>query len=91
MTPPDTDTAETTDMNEHCPDCGHTLAEHKAWAGAEKGIESVKTGASDAKVVDLTEREPAHNQRLSRRLSSDATKTLRVAQVAVRYWSIPTC
>ena len=29
--------------------------------GAEKGIESVKTGASDAKVVDLTEREPAHN------------------------------
>jgi hypothetical protein len=72
-------------MNEHCSDCDHTLAEHKAWAGAEKGIESVKTGASDAKVVDLTEREPSHNWRLSRRLWSDATNTLCVAQVAVRY------
>ena len=30
-------------------------------AGAEKGIESVKTNASGAKVVDLTEQEPAHN------------------------------
>jgi uncharacterized protein YegP (UPF0339 family) len=30
-------------------------------ASAEKGIESVKTSASDAKVVDLTEREPAHH------------------------------
>jgi uncharacterized protein YegP (UPF0339 family) len=30
-------------------------------ASAEKGIESVKTNASGAKVVDLTEREPAHN------------------------------
>jgi uncharacterized protein YegP (UPF0339 family) len=29
-------------------------------ASAEKGIEAVKTGASAAKVVDLTEREPAH-------------------------------
>jgi hypothetical protein len=48
-------------MNEHCPDCGHTLAEHKAWAGAEKGIGSVETGASEAKVVDLIEREPAHD------------------------------
>jgi uncharacterized protein YegP (UPF0339 family) len=28
---------------------------------AHKGIESVKTSAPDAKVVDLTEREPAHN------------------------------
>jgi uncharacterized protein len=28
---------------------------------AHKGIESVKTDAYDAKVVDLTEREPAHN------------------------------
>jgi uncharacterized protein len=28
---------------------------------AEKGIESVKTNAPAAKVVDLTEREPAHN------------------------------
>ena len=28
---------------------------------AEKGIESVKTNAPDAKVADLTEREPAHN------------------------------
>jgi Domain of unknown function (DUF1508) len=28
---------------------------------AHKGIESVKTSASAAKVVDLTEREPAHN------------------------------
>jgi uncharacterized protein len=32
-------------------------------ASAEKGIESVKTNAPGAKVVDLTEREPAHNQR----------------------------
>ena len=30
-------------------------------ASAEKGIESVKTSASGAKVVDLTEREAAHN------------------------------
>ncbi len=30
-------------------------------ASAEKGIESVKTNAPGAKVVDLTEREPAHN------------------------------
>jgi hypothetical protein len=30
-------------------------------AGAEKGIESVKTSAPAAKVVDLTEREAAHN------------------------------
>ena len=30
-------------------------------ASAEKGIESVKANASAAKVVDLTEREPAHN------------------------------
>ena len=30
-------------------------------ANAEKGIESVKTNAPNAKVVDLTEREPAHN------------------------------
>jgi uncharacterized protein len=29
--------------------------------GAHKGIESVKTSAPAAKVVDLTEREPAHN------------------------------
>jgi uncharacterized protein YegP (UPF0339 family) len=28
---------------------------------AHKGIESVKTSAAAAKVVDLTEREPAHN------------------------------
>ena len=28
---------------------------------AHKGIESVKTSAPAAKVVDLTEREPAHN------------------------------
>jgi hypothetical protein len=28
---------------------------------ARKGIESVKTSAAAAKVVDLTEREPAHN------------------------------
>jgi len=28
---------------------------------AHKGIESVKTNAPDAKVVDLTEQEPAHN------------------------------
>jgi uncharacterized protein len=30
-------------------------------ASAEKGIESVKTNAPGAKVVDLTEREPAHS------------------------------
>jgi uncharacterized protein len=30
-------------------------------ASAEKGVESVKTNAPGAKVVDLTEREPAHN------------------------------
>lgn len=30
-------------------------------AGAEKGIESIKTNAPDAKVAYLTEREPAHN------------------------------
>jgi uncharacterized protein len=30
-------------------------------ASAEKGIASVKTSAPDAQVVDLTEREPAHN------------------------------
>ncbi|MGB8387470.1 YegP family protein [Mycobacterium sp.] len=30
-------------------------------ASAEKGIDSVKTNAPDAKVEDLTEREPAHN------------------------------
>jgi uncharacterized protein YegP (UPF0339 family) len=30
-------------------------------ASAEKGIESVKTSAPDAKVVDLSEHEPAHN------------------------------
>ena len=28
---------------------------------AHKGIESVKTSAPAAKIVDLTEREPAHN------------------------------
>jgi uncharacterized protein YegP (UPF0339 family) len=28
---------------------------------AEKGMESVKTNVPGAKVVDLTEREPAHN------------------------------
>ena len=30
-------------------------------ASAENGIESVKRNAPAAKVVDLTEREPAHN------------------------------
>ncbi|HYB82713.1 MAG TPA: DUF1508 domain-containing protein [Mycobacterium sp.] len=30
-------------------------------ASAEKGIAAIKTSASDAKVVDLTEQEPAHN------------------------------
>jgi len=30
-------------------------------ASAEKGIESIKANAPDAKVVDLTEQEPAHN------------------------------
>ena len=30
-------------------------------ASAQKGIESVKTNAPGATVVDLTEREPAHN------------------------------
>jgi uncharacterized protein len=30
-------------------------------ASAEKGIESIKASAADAEVVDLSEREPAHN------------------------------
>ena len=30
-------------------------------ASAEKGIESVKSSASAAQVVDLTERQPAHH------------------------------
>lgn len=30
-------------------------------ANAEKGIESVKTNAPSATVVDLTEQQPAHN------------------------------
>ena len=34
---------------------------YKTKASAEKGIEAVKTSASTAKVVDLTERESAHN------------------------------
>ncbi len=34
---------------------------YKTKASAEKGIEAVKTSASAAKVVDLTEREPAHH------------------------------
>lgn len=34
---------------------------YDAKAGAKKGIESVKTNASAAEVVDLTERAPAHN------------------------------
>ncbi len=34
---------------------------YKTKASAEKGIEAVKASASAAKVVDLTEREPAHN------------------------------
>jgi uncharacterized protein YegP (UPF0339 family) len=43
---------------------GEIVAASQAYdtkAGAEKGIESVKTNASAAKVVDLTEREPAHH------------------------------
>ena len=43
---------------------GEIVAASQAYdtkAGAEKGIESVKTNASDAKVLDLTERQPAHN------------------------------
>jgi hypothetical protein len=39
------------------PGVGTTRAEESA----HKGIESVKTSAPAAKVVDLTEREPAHN------------------------------
>ena len=34
---------------------------YKTKASAEKGIEAVKASAPAAKVVDLTEREPAHN------------------------------
>jgi uncharacterized protein len=30
-------------------------------ASAAKGIEAIKTSAPDAKVVDLSEQEPAHN------------------------------
>ena len=43
---------------------GEIIAASQAYdirASAEKGIESVKTNAAGAKVVDLTEREPAHN------------------------------
>jgi uncharacterized protein YegP (UPF0339 family) len=43
---------------------GEIIAASQAYdtrASAEKGIESVKTNAAAAKVVDLTEREPAHN------------------------------
>jgi uncharacterized protein YegP (UPF0339 family) len=43
---------------------GEIIAASQAYdtrASAEKGIESVKTNAPGAKVVDLTEREPAHN------------------------------
>ncbi len=43
---------------------GEIIAASQAYdtrAGAEKGIQSVKTSAPVAKVVDLTEQEPAHN------------------------------
>ena len=43
---------------------GESIAASQAYdtrASAEKGIDSVKTNAAAAKVVDLTEREPAHN------------------------------
>ena len=43
---------------------GEIIAVRQAYdtkAGAEKRIESVKTNASAAKVVDLTERAPAQN------------------------------
>jgi len=43
---------------------GESIAASQAYdtrASAEKGIESVTTNASGAKVVDLTERVPAHN------------------------------
>lgn len=42
---------------------GEIIAASQAYdtkAGAEKGIESVRTNAPAAKVVDLTEQEPAH-------------------------------
>jgi uncharacterized protein YegP (UPF0339 family) len=43
---------------------GEIIAASQAYdtkASAEKGIESIKTNASSATVVDLTERQPAHN------------------------------
>ncbi|MBV8788104.1 MAG: DUF1508 domain-containing protein [Mycobacterium sp.] len=43
---------------------GEIIAASQAYetkASAEKGIESVKTSAASAPVVDLTERQPAHN------------------------------
>jgi uncharacterized protein len=43
---------------------GEIIAASQAYdtkAGAEKGIESIKTNAPSATVVDLTERQPAHN------------------------------
>ena len=43
---------------------GESIAASQAYdtrASAEKGIDSVKTNAAAAKVVDLTEREPAYN------------------------------
>ena len=43
---------------------GEIVAASQAYetkANAEKGIEAVKTGASAAQVVDLTEPQPAHH------------------------------
>jgi uncharacterized protein len=43
---------------------GEIIAASQAYEtneSAHKGIESVKTNAASATVVDLTEREPAHN------------------------------
>jgi uncharacterized protein len=43
---------------------GEIIAASQAYetkSSAEKGIVSIKTSAPDAKVVDLTQPEPAHN------------------------------
>ena len=42
---------------------GKIIAASQAYetrSSAEKGIESIKSSAPDAKVVDLTEKQPAH-------------------------------
>jgi hypothetical protein len=70
---------------------GEIIAASQAYdtrASAEKGIESVNANAPGAKVVDLTEREPAHN--CPRRCQPPhATNTPRVREQQSAIGSIP--